>query len=99
MSWGDPPISGFEVLEEISEGGLYYAFNIMALWRETATGALFFGTDSGCSCPSPWDRTSESDLTPITRETFDEFERAVNDFPAALDERRDLIARAREVLS
>ena len=96
---GDMPIPGFEVLQEIEEGGLSYEFHILALWRETATGALFFGTDSGCSCPSPWESTSESDLTPITRETFDEFERAVNDFPADLGERRALIEKARLVLS
>ena len=43
-----------------------YEFNIVAVWQHT-DGRFFVGSDSGCSCPSPFeDFTSLDDLTELT---------------------------------
>lgn len=91
-------MKGFENLYTIGEPGLSYQFHVMGLWSKIDDGALFFGFDSGCSCPAPWEDKTEQDLTPLTRANLDEFERAVRDFPADLTERRAMIAAARWVL-
>ena len=44
-----------------------YEFNLTRVYQQISTGALFYATDMGCSCPSPFEDTEESDLTPIKR--------------------------------
>ena len=39
-----------------------------AVWRDPATGQLYFADDSGCSCPSPFEEFYTRDqLTAATR--------------------------------
>lgn len=50
-----------------------YEFDYTVVW-EHKDGRLFWATDSGCSCPSPFeDIAGIPDLTPITDETFNDF--------------------------
>lgn len=43
-----------------------YEYDIAAVWRDS-NGALFFGTDSGCSCTTPFDSCTDlSSLTPVS---------------------------------
>lgn len=53
-----------EVAEvELSEPD--YSFDLLGIWK-TEDG-YFLSTDSGCSCPSPWESHSDDDLTgPLT---------------------------------
>lgn len=44
-----------------------YEFELTRVYQQISTGALFYATDSGCSCPIPFEDTEETDLTPITR--------------------------------
>lgn len=39
-----------------------YGFDIFVVWRETATGRLGYGEDSGCSCPSPFEDFTPEDI-------------------------------------
>lgn len=47
-------------LEEIMSKDIArsYEFNLCILWRHTASGRLFYGFDSGCSCPTPYENDS-----------------------------------------
>lgn len=43
-----------------------YQFNVVAVWRNKSTGQLLWATDSGCSCPSPFEDYSElAQLEPL----------------------------------
>jgi hypothetical protein len=56
-----------------------YGFDMIVVW-ETLEGdkRLYWATDSGCSCPSPFEDFHSFDmLEPLNRHTWDNFERAV----------------------
>lgn len=57
----------FELVDEIEWSDGNYQFDTTGVFKELATGKLFYGTDSGCSCPSPWESHERVDLTEITR--------------------------------
>ena len=43
-----------------------YPFDLLGLWRDS-DNKFYLGTDSGCSCPSPWESHTADDLTgPLT---------------------------------
>ncbi len=44
-----------------------YSFDMFVVWQEDATGDLYYGTDAGCSCPSPFEWVNSlADLTKYT---------------------------------
>lgn len=53
----------YEVVEEIGQWA--YDWTIGALLRDKATGELFFGVDSGCSCTGFGDGLDREDLIPV----------------------------------
>ena len=55
-----------------------YSFNLVGITRRDSDGKLFWSTDSGCSCPSPWGSHSEADWQPLA-ETYPDFLAAVNE--------------------
>lgn len=63
------------IVDELDERDLSYEFNMFVVWKHT-DGRLFYGIDSGCSCPSPFeDYHSLDDLTEI--KTYDQLKEAV----------------------
>lgn len=45
-------------LEEVTEVDWYddsYGFDLTVVWRHKETGQLYWASDSGCSCPSPFE--------------------------------------------
>lgn len=63
----DPEKFGLATVGEVEWSDGCYQFDLTVVWRDVATGALFFADDSGCSCPSPYQDTGRDDLKPITR--------------------------------
>ena len=70
MSWGTPDVYyqpehfGLTVVKEI-DAGEAYEFDLYLLWKHE-DGRFFYASDSGCSCPSPFeDYTSLEDLTEV----------------------------------
>lgn len=62
-----------------------YSFDEFRIWQRNKDGALFYGRDSGCSCPSPFENfKSKADLNPITHNSWDTF---VKDFSAYCGQR------------
>jgi hypothetical protein len=49
-----PEKSGLEILDTVDQSRVY-EFDIFCVWRNLATGELYWDTDSGCSCPTPFD--------------------------------------------
>jgi len=67
--YDEPERYGFETIGEVDwKPEESYHFDMSVVWIETSTGKIFVGTDSGCSCPRPFEDTeSIEDLTEITR--------------------------------
>ncbi len=84
-----------EQFDSLDEAGLSYEFHLLAAWLHKPTGRVFWGEDSGCSCPSPWENdglqfngeTFDTTLTEITPASFADFKARVEGFPAPIDER------------
>ncbi len=73
-----------------------YSWTAVGVWRQDATGRLFYATDSGCSCSEPLDSIGRGDLTPLTHDTYGEFEQAVRDTDAGLAVENEFLAEMRE---
>src|SRR5215208_6700097 len=61
--YSNPQNCGLTLLATAEEDEAYQ-FDIIALWKDDASGRLFMAQDSGCSCPAPFENvTGVSDLT------------------------------------
>lgn len=81
-----PEEFGLEIVGSIDDPNACYSFDLLVAWWRREDGALFYGVDSGCSCPSPFeDVHSVDELTPITLETQAEFDEAVDGHCARTD--------------
>lgn len=61
-----PEDFGLKAVGDIDTAGAW-EFSMLAVWRREVDGVMFWGTDSGCSCPSPFEGvTSTDDLREIT---------------------------------
>lgn len=65
-----------ELVLEMDEGG--YSWSAVGIFKRHSDGALFWSTDSGCSCSSAWDRTSDGDLEPLTVDSLSELQRSID---------------------
>lgn len=64
--YNNPNAYGLTLVGEIELSESDYSFDILAVWRNKE--GYYLGTDSGCSCPTPFeDYKSVEDLTgPLT---------------------------------
>lgn len=74
-----PEKFGFQPVAEIGKG-LSYEFDYLVVWRRIEDGQLFWSSDNGCSCPTPFENIGVEDLTVITLQDFSHFEKCVNDW-------------------
>lgn len=44
----------------------YYSFDYVSFWVRKDTGQILYSTDSGCSCPTPYEETKVSELKEIS---------------------------------
>ena len=49
-----------------------YDYNMFVVW-EDENGNLFYGIDSGCSCPVPFESFDKAKLTPIDADSYRSF--------------------------
>lgn len=67
-----------EIVSVLSDDNLSYEYDMLVVWTDR-DGRVFYGTDSGCSCPSPFeDYRDLSDATEVTLDTWDGFSDLVN---------------------
>lgn len=75
-----PERSGLKIIGELNDPHACYSFDDLVVWQSIVDGKLYYASDSGCSCPSPFDGFDcIEDLTEITNETWVEFDDAVDD--------------------
>ena len=64
--YASPTKCGLKIVEVTEEPDLFWEFNMLVLWEDLETSKRYFASDSGCSCPSPFeDITSLGDMTPF----------------------------------
>jgi hypothetical protein len=80
MSWygndvySAPEKHGLELLGEVEWTEGSYEFDLTAVWKDKESGRLFWASDSGCSCPSPFeDFTSRDQLFTGTADELDDY--------------------------
>jgi hypothetical protein len=65
----NPEKCGLELVLSFDEPGLDYEFNTFLVWRDIESGNYYCASDSGCSCPTPFEDFGKlSDLTYIDSE-------------------------------
>ncbi len=65
-----------EIVDEL-DYGLSYEFDKVVVFRRKTTDELAWGSDSGCSCPTPFDRFNGFEDLDKLPETLADFELAV----------------------
>jgi hypothetical protein len=71
-----PEKSGLEFFEDFEDPEASYSFDKFTIWERKTDGALFYGMDSGCSCPSPFENVNKiEDLTQITPNSWETFKK------------------------
>jgi len=63
----DPEAFGLKPLGEIEWGPGGYGFDLTVVWQDVETGALYYGDDSGCSCPPKFEQGGRHTITRIDR--------------------------------
>jgi hypothetical protein len=82
---------GLEQLGELDEDDMSYEWHTLATFKSKTDGTLYWWEGSGCSCNSAYDDIgSKDDLRIITKATYDEFMKAVTDFPITSDKKGEL---------
>jgi hypothetical protein len=69
----NPGYFGFELIAE-DDPGEPYQFDTLLLLRRLSDGLLFMVSDSGCSCPVPFEDTTVEDLVPASISVIEEWE-------------------------
>lgn len=61
MGWNDPDVYsqpehfGLSIVGDIQWDEPCYSYNLTVVWKDDS-GNLYYDDDSGCSCPSPFER-------------------------------------------
>ena len=88
---------GLELFEEINDDHADYTFDDFVIWKRLTDGALLYGTDSGCSCPSPFEEQTAASLTKIT--SIEQLELAIEEYRKNYNEYKCTIERKQEVVN
>lgn len=68
-----PELCGLEIFESIDTADSY-EYDLFVIWKKLDDDTLWWDTDSGCSCPSPFDNGDHGhDLKLINADTLHNF--------------------------
>ncbi|SRR6266498_856505 len=82
--YSQPEAFGLRVIGELNDPEACYSFRDLVVWQHEETGMIYYATDSGCSCPSPFE-----DFTSLDKATEVRF---LNDFIDALEDYFNAVA-------
>lgn len=72
-----PEKCGLEIFEDIDTAGSY-EYDMIVIWKRLSDNTLWWDSDSGCSCPSPFDNGDHGhDLKELNKDTFYNFNLAL----------------------
>ena len=82
-----PEAHGLTIIAEANDPNACYSFNDFVVWKDEG-GNLFYASDCGCSCPTPFeDYKSKDDLFALV--DWDDFMEAIERWGDSVDWRRD----------
>jgi hypothetical protein len=61
----NPRAYGLVIVADVSWDDEPYQFNMSVVWKREFDGQFFIDSDSGCSCPSPFENSSMETLVPM----------------------------------
>lgn len=64
-----PENFGLQIIDSIDKADSY-EFDMFVVWKKE-NGDVVFATDSGCSCPTPFDGVGLTDLKPYSDQELD----------------------------
>jgi len=82
--YSSPEKYGLEPVGELNEDDLSYEFHMLNVWQHKETGVIYWQSDSGYSCPSPYENYLSLDaLNEIkNKHDLEEFVKNARNFPA-----------------
>lgn len=97
MGWNDtnphddPEKKGLEIIADEDSAGSY-EFDIFFVFRHVETGRIFWGRDSGCSCPHPFENMDfhgpdKHDYRELTHGNWKEFQKDLEEWDGSIAER------------
>ena len=82
----NPEKFGLRVVAQLDLSEPNYDFDMVVVWEHSESGVLYWAADSGCSCPSPFEKyDSLEDLNLLFSDNYRELERFVANSHSALD--------------
>lgn len=72
-----PEKSGLRPIGQLNDPDADYSFDMLVVWQHE-DGRVLYGSDSGCSCPSPFEDQTVDDLTEVTRSSWGAFQQSVD---------------------
>lgn len=70
---------GYTQVAQVDRSDGDYQFDIVRVWRKNGDrNALYFESDSGCSCPCPFEDNTVEGLERFTKRSWKYFEESVN---------------------
>lgn len=99
--YDDPKDFGLEIFEAIDDDHASYSYDMFVIWKRLEDGRLFYGTDGGCSCPTPFEDMAVGDLTPVT--TIEALDAAIEAYrdsgQCTIDRKHEVVTKVKEYLS
>jgi len=94
-----PESWGLKIIGEIELSEPNYSFDTLIIWKRQ-DGKVFYGQDSGCSCPSPFENFhSFSDMTELTKESLSTLRDILRESDYAMrNGAQDLLYKVRDAL-
>lgn len=100
----EPENYGLEIFEHIQDDHASYSFNDLIIWRRKEDGKLLYQTDSGCSCPMPFENIGIDDLIVIN--SIEQLDRAIEEYRGdssgeqccTLDRKKEVLNKVKEYL-
>ena len=78
----NPEDYGLEIVRDIDRSSGNYEFDQFVVWRNIETNEFYFATDSGCSCPSPFEDETMKTLqeNKFDKHSYSFFEKNFNEW-------------------
>jgi hypothetical protein len=96
-----------KTIDTIADPAASYSFDDFWVFQHINSGRIFYGSDSGCSCPTPfenenWGGPDDTTFTEVTRTNFDDFVRELwahcNEHKELQDQKREVERKVRTIL-
>lgn len=98
--YGSPEKYDLEIVDVLDDPNACYRFDMLVVWRHMLSGKVYWFTDSGCSCPSPFeDCRAVEDLEELTPERWMEFQKDVEEHCLPRDGNDPLAADKTQLLA